>query len=139
MIEGKDHPERIPDLTAYRLYLITLAKPSTATEAEKRGQAAHLRRMGLSDPDNQALVTVMASFRERYMKLIEDFNKQAEAANAKGQNIDHVQLLRDRDTLVQTTRDTLKSVLTPDGFGRMDSHIRAEKRAMTITVEEALP
>jgi hypothetical protein len=136
MIDGKDHPEQIPDLTAYRLYLLAISRPAAPTAAEQQSQAIHLKMAHLSDKDTQALIPILASFHESYMKLIEEFNKQAEAENAKGQYLDPSQLIRDRDTLVQSIHDTLKSVLSPNGWSRIDTHIQRQKRMMKIPAAE---
>lgn len=138
MIDGKDHPELIPDLTAYRLYLLAVARPSTPTEDEKASQAALLKPIHLSNQEHQAFIPVLASFRQRYMKLIEDFNKQAEAAEARGQTIDPAPMFHERDLLVQSTHDTLKSLLTPGGWTLLDNHIQGQKHMMKIPAGEGL-
>jgi hypothetical protein len=113
MIDGKVHPELIPDLTAYRLYFLVVSRSSTA--AEQKSQAAHVSQIRLSDRDTQTVYPVLSNFRQRYAQFIEDFNKQAEA---KGQAFDPTPFLKQRDALVQSTHDTLQSVLTPDGYSR---------------------
>jgi hypothetical protein len=138
MIDGKAHPEQIPDQTAYRLWLLAVSRSATPTEDEKYSQAVQLKMANLSDRDAQTALPVLASFHERYMKLIHDFNSQAEAAEARGQVIDPTPLLRDRDVLVQSTHDTLKSVLTPDGWNKMDGHIQRQKHGMKIPAAEGL-
>ena len=138
MIDGFNHPELIPDISAYRLYLLAVSRSASPTDDERKSQAAMLRPVHLSDQDNQALIAVLVSFRERYMRLIQDFNKRAESAQVKGQYLDQAPLLRDRDTLVQSTHDTLKSVLTPVGWSHLDNHVQNEKRMMKIPIVEGL-
>ena len=138
MIDGKVHPEQIPDPPAYRLWLLTVSRSATPTEDEKHSQSVQLNMANLSDRDTQTVIPILASFHERYMKLVQDFNKQAEAAEARGQVIDSASFLRDRDGLVQSTHDTLRSVLTSDGWNKMDGHIQREKRGMKIPAAEGL-
>ena len=46
MIDGAVHPELIPDIAAYRLYLLAVARSATPTEQERRHQAAQLGVIG---------------------------------------------------------------------------------------------
>jgi hypothetical protein len=137
MIEGKDHPELIPDLTAYRQYLAAISQHAvaTATDIEKRSTAAHINLIHLSDQDNQALLTVLQTFHERYTKFIQDFNNEAQA---KGQSFDPQPLLRERDLLIQATHDSLRSVLTANGWIALDEHVRGQKEHMRIPFAEGV-
>jgi hypothetical protein len=138
MIDGKDHPEQIPDLVAYRLYLLAVSRSATPTEAERKSQAAHLGMIHLSDQDNQAIFPVLSSFRAQYQKLVDDFNRDAEAAQARGIALDPAQMLHARDLLVQSTHDLLKSMLSVDGWALMDAYVQLQKQFMKIPVSEGL-
>jgi hypothetical protein len=135
MIDGKDHPELIPDLTAYRLFLMALSQHIGATEIEKQRLAAYVSMIHISDQDSQALLTVLVSFHDRYMKLVQDFNKEA---TARGTSFDPAPILHERDLLVQATHDSLKSVLSADGWSGLDNHIQGEKANMKIPASEGV-
>ena len=138
MIDGMIHPEFIPDLVAYRLYLMAVSRSSTPTQAEIKSQADLLRVAHLKDQDKQALISILANFRERYLKLIHNFNEQAAEAEARGQIIDPSTMFRERDALVQSTHDTVRSVLSPAGWINLDAHVQNEKRMMKIPATEGL-
>jgi hypothetical protein len=53
LIDGAQHPELIPDLAAYRLFLLTVGQGPISDSA---GQHAFLRARGLSDEDIQAAI-----------------------------------------------------------------------------------
>jgi hypothetical protein len=141
MIDGKEHPEQIPDLTAYRLHLLLVSRPATPADPLNKTQAAYLGRIKLSDRDTQAVIPVLADFHERYQKLIADFNAIAEAANNQGRDVDSAErldFLTQRDLLVQNTRDTLRTALSTQGWTQWDSHVQREKSHMRIPVEEGV-
>jgi hypothetical protein len=141
MIDGKDHPEQIPDRAAYGLFLTAVSRPSTPTDAEKQSQAVHLKMMHLSDSDIQAAVTILASFNERRKALIADYNAKAEAANKQGQSVDpdvRQAFLADLASLIDTTHDTLQSTLSAHGWKEWDARVQGEKRRMNIPASEGV-
>lgn len=136
VIDGKDHPELIPDLTAYRLHLLSVARPAMPTPDEAKSQAIHLGMIKLSDKDNQAAVAILASFYAEYHRLIDEFNKRATTAYDQGKLVDPAvqkAFLAARDLLVQTTHDTLQSTLSTQGWQQWDDHVHQEKSKMQIS------
>lgn len=137
IISGAEHPELIPDSTAYRLFFIAAGEAPNPTEARKARQRAFLLTMGrLPDADNQTVVKVLETFKVRYAALIADYNDQVEsAAKTGGIPPDSDEFLKQRDRLVQNTRDQLALGLSADSMKRLDGHVQSEKRAMKIAAK----
>lgn len=127
----------IPDITAYRLILISLSKPPSPTIEETQHQNAQLLKIGLSESDHKEVVSILANFNSEYRNLIQSYNEEATAANARGERADINYLRLERDQLVQSTYDALKSALSANGWTRFDSYVQGEKAHMKISPREA--
>jgi len=138
-IDGAEHPELVPDLTAYRLYLLTVSEPSSPTDQQKNRQEARLKQIGMKEHDRLALISLLASFHDRYHALIDSYNKAATEAWAHQQRTDPGALKVDRDALVQSTHDAIKRTLSEDGWTRLDTFVQGEKKHMKISVPEVRP
>jgi hypothetical protein len=136
LIDGAQHPELIPDSTAYRLFLIMVSEPQNATAEESERQLAFLRAAGLEDADIQAAIPILAKFKVRYSDLMKRYNASVDRANAGGSAPGLANLLRSRDRLVQTARDQLAAVLSEEAISRFHAHIQKEKTGMTIPAKE---
>lgn len=139
IIDGKDHPELIPDSVAYRLYFITVGELPHPTDARKKRQRAFLGKVhGLPQSDSDAVVRVLEDFKVKFASMVAAYNSQVEAAmKAGGTNLpDGTAFLAERDQLVQDTRDRLKLALSAQGMANLDAYVQAEKRAMRITTQE---
>ncbi len=112
LIDGAVHPELIPDSLAYRLYLVAVSTQQNPTDAERKGQQAHLMKTGLQSSDRDNLFGVLSDFRTQYDELVRQYNESAKAALARNEMADIHSLLRSLDALVQSTRDMLKLRLT---------------------------
>jgi hypothetical protein len=137
MIDGAEHPELIPDSTAYRLFFNTVAEVPNPKQDCKARQLAYLGSAGLKgDNDLQAAIETLAAFKAQYSDLIARYNQSAEESSAKGQSPDLATFLTQRNALVQTTRNGLETVLSADAMTRLHAHIQREKRKMKISKEE---
>ena len=137
VIDGSVNPELIPDLTAYRLYLLTVSRPTNPTDQEKKHQTAQLARIGLTESEKQSMISILASFHDQYQKMVASFNVEASAAWSRGEHTNATLFKQQRDQLVENTRGTLKSVLSADGWNKLDAHVHAQKKGMRISVKEA--
>jgi len=135
MIDGAVHPELIPDSIAYRLYFLTNSTGLMPTEEDQKRQQAQLGKVGLQDDDLKTLVSVLSEFRATYDALVAQYNRSAQAATARNEAGDMSSFLRQRDGLVESTRDTLKLRLTPGGILLLDSFVRSEKKHMKVHTE----
>jgi hypothetical protein len=133
LIDGAVHPELIPDSVAYRLYLVAVSTSQNPTEAEQKGQNAHLMKTGLVDTDQQLLVSILSDFRAKFDALVADYNDAAKAAAARNQMADVQALLKKLDDLVQSTRDSISVRLSSQGAAKLHSFIVSEKKNMKVT------
>jgi hypothetical protein len=132
VIDGSVHPDLIPDLAAYRLWMALVSKPAVPTDSEMKRQNVQLRAAHLSDADQSVLIGTLARFNAQYRKMIRDYNAEATAELAKGNKPDVDSFVLQRDQLVQSTHDMIKASLTSDGWARLDAHIQHEKRQMKL-------
>jgi hypothetical protein len=136
LIDGRVHPELIPDLTAYRLVLIAISKPPDPTNDQIKHQQAQLSKIGLQELDERGLISILANFNAEYRNLIRTWNEQATAANARGQRADLNYFRLERDQLVQSTHDAIKSNLSANGWARFDAYVQHEKTHMKVSARE---
>jgi len=136
MIDGAVHPEMIPDATAYRLYLVMVSRPDSSTDQHKKRQEAQLGKIGLQDGDHKALAAILSNFNSEYQNLIQTFNQKATAEWARGERPDLESLRLQRDQLVQSTHDAVKTALTAKGWALLDAHVQNEKKHMKMSAKE---
>jgi hypothetical protein len=136
MIDGSVHPELIPDLTAYRLYLVAISEMPNPTDEQNKRQLAHLGKIGFGTSDLKSAITVFTDFKVQYTALIANYNASTEAALRVGATTDVKAFLAQRDELVQVTRDKLKALITPEGMARMDKQVQSEKKQMRVSAKE---
>lgn len=134
-IDGAQHPELIPDSSAYRLVFVVLGLPSDATDDQKQLQAVRLHNGGFSQSDAQAATRVLNSFKVQYSDMINSFNDSAHQIIVNGGTPDLQSLDSTRDALVQTTRDALKQVLSPQGMAALDRFVQREKTKMRVPAQ----
>jgi len=132
VIDGRDHPDQIPDATAYRLFFVSVSIPQNATTSQKAHQAEQLSRLHMADGDRQVLLKTLADFQQKYADLINNYNSSVTIALARGIEPDSDGMLREREALVQATIDELKSSLTSNGLISFVSFIQSEKSHMKI-------
>ena len=135
IIDGAVHPELIPDLTAYRLWLVAVSVPPLPTENQSKRQLAQLATISLQDSDRDKLITILADFNTKYQAVIQRYNAEATVEMARGEKPDVASMRLQRDQLVRSAHDRIKVVLTSEGWSRLDAHIQNEKRRMKIHLE----
>ena len=133
VIDGAVHPELIPDVTAYRMWLMVVSRSPNSTNDQSKLQHLQLAGAGLQDADESTLVAILADFNVQYNALIQSYNAAATAAGSGGQP-DVAALTLQRDTLVQSTHDRIKVALAADAWARVDALVQNEKRHMKIGV-----
>ncbi|MDE3178093.1 MAG: hypothetical protein KGM47_00420 [Acidobacteriota bacterium] len=135
VIDGAIHPELIPDSTAYRLFFLTIATPLDATAAQQRRERAYLESAGLDGKDLQAAVSVLATFKAQYDKLIKQYDGSVTNANEAAATRAVGLFLLSQRAIVLDTLAQLKARLSPGGMARLEAHVQREKRNMKIAKE----
>lgn len=136
VIDGAVHPEQIPDLMAYRLYLLSLSTPSVPTETEKKRQSIRLSRLALPDAERDTFLRAITNFRAEHDRLIREYNEKATAANARGETYDISPLIQQLNNLTQSTHNALQTILSETSWARLDQIVQYEKRRMQIRTSE---
>ncbi|HMG84319.1 MAG TPA: hypothetical protein VK574_01170 [Terracidiphilus sp.] len=136
VIDGSVHPELIPDLTAYRLWFVSVSRGPISTDAEMKHQAAQLNRALLGAQDQKIVIGILATFKTQYLSLIASYNAEATAAWAKGGSPNAADFMLQRDQIVQSTYDALKANLSASGWALLDAHLNAEKHFMRLSQRE---
>lgn len=136
-IYGKDHPELIPDNTAYRLYLTVIGETPNASPQKRERQMAFASKAPLSASDTTALIVVADWYKTQWTAMVNDYNSKVAAANDHGTPLpDGRAFLAKRDALVEQARGLLKKSLPAASMGRLDAHVQSEKRHMIITLPQ---
>lgn len=135
MIDGAQHPELIPDVVAYRLFLLGISEPPNTPEERKPRQLAFLKSAGLDDSDINEAIPVLARFKLDYKQLIDQYNQTVVEANAKHSSPDLEGLIVRRDELVRSTRDALKRAISPEGMTQFDEQVQLQKRNIKMSKE----
>jgi hypothetical protein len=129
------HPELIPDLTAYRLWFVSVSRGIDPTTDEVRHQSAQIDRVGIGDVDRKALISILTTFTLQYQALIQSFNAEATDAWAKGEAPNVAAFQLQRDQLIQSIHDALKANLSAGAWAALDAHVKGEKSSMKISAE----
>jgi hypothetical protein len=137
MIDGSTNPAAISDKAAHRLFYLAVGLSGNASSDDQGRQDAHLKKIGLGSNDRKAVASALADFKNKYESFMNAWNATAEAALAKNQQFDPTPFVNQRDALVQSTRNTLTSTLTPEGLTLLLQHISAEKSKMRVDAQEA--
>ncbi len=132
VIDGSINPELIPDSTAYRLFFVSVAEGSNPAPEEVARYKSHLARIQLKATDGQSLADALRIFKQQYDDLLKNYNDAASVAILQGEAPDYSAFLRQRDALVQATRDKLKLALSPEALAKLDSFVQGEKLRMKI-------
>src|ERR1700730_13077999 len=135
MIDGAKNPTLVPDSTAYRLFFLAASETPDATSQRQLRQRAVLAEVGLNDTELASAIVILNGFKTEYAERIKQYNDTVARANAMGIPPDLAGFLRERDLLVQITRDALRSSLSPEAMARFDAHVQEEKRHMLVAKE----
>ena len=136
VIDGAVHPELISDITAYRLFFLVIANGQSSSDVDEDArQRAFMRMSGLADQDVDTALSIANDFKVKYSQLIEQYNASVLNSNAVSTEARR-NFLAERDALVQATRHSLASMLSPQGMQNVDNYVKAEKRHITAAQEE---
>lgn len=129
IIDGSRTPNLIPDLTAWRLWLIAVtAEDKTKPEIATDRRHAFLRMAGVADGDMVMADEVLAHFKMNYASLIDDYNDHVSTTSIED-------LRAQRDALVQATQTSLLGRLAPRSVTSLKTFILGEKAKMKIAKE----
>jgi hypothetical protein len=140
VIDGRIHPELIPDSQAYFIVFNHLSQTVGNPEQEKVwiGHA-----VGLSDDDTEMLLRIMRAYRKGFDAIVKTYNDANEdAIRTTGQPPDPSVLATfksKRNELVLATRKDLDATLTPSGAHKFHAYVQMQKSTMVVTLEPGDP
>lgn len=123
VIDGAQHPELIPDSTAYRLYFETVAKMPPDVQRQQLSNA------GFSSGEIATAQAAIQRFKASWDVLRDTYNQAVEAGTQPNVEV----FLAQRDRLVEQLLSDLQTTATPQGFSHLQAHIRLEKRHMKVS------
>jgi hypothetical protein len=116
-IDGAEHPEKIPDEVAFRLFMRSFAVQRADPMAARRSRAK-LRSLGFSLLESEAVIAAADEYVHRAAAL----PARADAESARDQI----------SALSREIRASLPSRLTPAAAARFERHLKEVKRAVRI-------
>jgi hypothetical protein len=132
IIDGSEHPELIPDVTAYRLFFVAITTNIASKEASDAKQRAYVRKLGLQPAASEQALKILLDFKVRHDQLIRNYNDSAEVALLRGEAPDYAGFLLQVDALVEDTRRLLKDSLSLEELNALDASIQGEKKFMRV-------
>lgn len=128
IIDGAKTPNLVPDLAAWRLWLIAVTaedktKPNLATDRRH----AFLRMAGVVDDDFVIADEVLTHFKTDYASLIGNYNNQVSTTSIQEFRVE-------RDALVQATQTSMLG-LAPRSVKNLKTFILQEKSRMKVAKE----
>jgi hypothetical protein len=129
IIDGAKTPNLIPDLTAWRLWLIAVtAEDKTKPEIATNRRQTFLRVAGVVDDDMVIADEILARFKTDYASLIENYNNHMSTTPIE-------EFRAQRDALVQATQTALSGQLAPRSAKSLKTFILGEKAKMKVAKE----
>ena len=129
IIDGSKNPELIPDVIAWRLWMLSVIAPDPAhPELAQHRQDVFLKTAGFDDNELDKAKQVLLQFKADYESLRQAHNDQVKAGTAGN-------IRPQRDSLAATTRDRLLAI-TVHGDDIKD-FLKGEKAKMRIPRSEA--
>ena len=132
LIDGAKNPNLIPDLTAWRLWLIsvTTEDPDHPELAADRTRA-FLRAAAIQESDLPAAEEALSHFRTDYATLLESHNTRLNS----GENVPISEFVLQRDTLVKATQTSMLGKIGQVSAGRLKAWVIGQKKSMQIAKE----
>ena len=132
VIDGSKTPELIPDVIAWRLWMLSVIAPDLDhPELAQHRQDVFLKKAGFDDTELDQARKVLAQFKQDYEAMKQAHNQQVQS----GINPSLADFRVRRDSLAASARDSLLSVTTQGD--EIKKYLTDEKAHMRIPVEEA--
>ncbi len=135
-IDGRQHPELIPDNAAYRSVFLMQSHFETAEATARSNQLQN--NIGLSAADRQLYLQTLKNFRQQYEILTNTHNAFVDANTASASIADLQKEVsgtrQSLSRLVEATRAQLTAGLSKQGTAQLDAFVQSEKAHMVVGV-----
>jgi hypothetical protein len=134
-IDGSKTPWLIPDAVAYRLFFLTVSEAPIPSEGQIRRQRSRLVQANLTEDEYRAVSTSLSEFKLHQAAFELRYSQIADQLGS----VDETSLAKERDAIVESTRQELRNRLGPDAMSRLEAPIQREKRNMKIVPNPSMP
>lgn len=138
-IDGRRHPELIPDTAAFRAVLL-LHSHFEMPEVAQRSEQFHAK-VSLNAADHTTYDQVLRKFRQEYESLLRAHESFIDANISSASITDLQEEANDTrqalSGLVEATRAQLATRLSANGFAKLDDFVQTEKTHMVVGVRGA--
>jgi hypothetical protein len=135
-IDGRQHPELIPDNAAYRSVFLMQSHFETAEAAARSEQLQG--NIGLTAADHQLYIQAPKNFRQQYKALISTHNAFVDANTASATVADlqkeASETRQSISRLVEATRAQLAAGLSKEGAAKLNGFVQSRKTQMVVGV-----
>jgi hypothetical protein len=132
IIDGAKTPNLIPDVAAWRLWLLAVTtEDKTKPELKIDRLHSFLRVAGVGDDEMPLAEEALAHFRMDYQTLVDHYNKRM----SDGEQPSLAEFRAQRDALVQATQTSLLGVVAPRSAIYLKSFVKGEKSRMKVARE----
>jgi hypothetical protein len=135
-IDGRQHPELIPDNAAYRSVFMMQSHFETSEAAARSEQLQG--NIGLTPADHQLYDEVLKNFRQQYEMLIQTHNTFVDANTASASVADLQKEVSDTrqsiSRLVEATPAQLAAGLSKEGLATLDAFVQSQKTQMVVGI-----
>lgn len=135
VVNGREHPELIPDALAYRMVFIHLSQFAGDPEKER----VWLRAPGLSEDDTEVLLRIMTAFKKEFDAIVKAYNDAVEEASRRKEPPDpsDIETFKSkRKELVAETRKEIAEGLKREGVVQFREYVATQKHTMTVTLDD---
>jgi hypothetical protein len=138
-IDGRQHPELIPDNAAYRSVFLMHSHFQTQEETS-RSEQFHAR-IGYTAADHQVYDELLRNFRQQYEILMRTHNAfvdgNVSAASVGDLQKEVSETRQSLSRLVEAARTQLASGMSQAGLAKLDAFVQSEKTHMVMGARSA--
>jgi hypothetical protein len=134
-INGKDHPELIPDNVVLNAFLEVAGGSAndTPTDRARRGfQMNRLSQMGMTGQDKAALTQIFAQYKAKAAAITAAFNQTAQATIENGGTVEIETVLQQQADLMKAMQQEIASTLSTDGETFFLRFVQQEKAGIVL-------
>jgi len=134
-INGKDHPELIPDNVVLNAFLEVAGDSSkdSPTDKARRGfQMNRLSRAGMTDQDKTALSSIFGQYKIKSAAIADAFSQAAQATAQNGGTVEIETILQQQSDLMKAMQQEIASTLSTDGAAIFLKFVQQEKAGIVL-------
>ena len=132
-IDGRTHPEQVPDELAFRLYLKSMTVRGTPSAHQVLRQTAFLKQLKLPAADERLFVEALRDISPELTR-VEQERRQLTKEEPSGLS-KQVSLKVREDQALDQALTKLTGRLSPEGWDRLNAHVRSHVKSSIVVFE----